>query len=227
VTSAGLVIALVLAVFAGLQWHHAEKATTEAQTQRDRAENALRLATETANGLIFDLAQKLRNVSGVPASVVADILGRARKLQEQLAAGGSASADLQRSRAAALTETADSLMTIGDLKGALDAARQSQSYMEKLAQSDPGNAEWQRDRSVSYAKLADVHLKSGEKAQAREAFNAGRTIIMELLKDHPDRAEWKSDLSWFDVQLANLDKSSSATEPESLSKKSSQTKRKR
>ena len=41
----------------------------------------LTLATGTANGLVFDLAQKFRNVVGVPAATIKDILDRARQLQ--------------------------------------------------------------------------------------------------------------------------------------------------
>lgn len=47
VTSAGLVRALALAGFAGIQWRNAN-------LQRCQAERALNLATKTANSLIFD-----------------------------------------------------------------------------------------------------------------------------------------------------------------------------
>ena len=42
----------------------AETARNEAQTQRDRAERTITLATKTANGLVFDLAQKFGTSSG-------------------------------------------------------------------------------------------------------------------------------------------------------------------
>ena len=53
----------------------------EAQTQRERAERTLTLATDTANRLVFDLAQKFRDVVGVPAATIKDILDRARQLR--------------------------------------------------------------------------------------------------------------------------------------------------
>ena len=71
------VVAIALAVFA-------EISRREAQTQRDRAEHTLTLATGTANSLVFDLAQKFRDVVGVPAATIKDILDRARQLQDQL-----------------------------------------------------------------------------------------------------------------------------------------------
>jgi hypothetical protein len=69
-TSAGLVVAVTLAGLAVWQWRvaevernfaqaqteMAEAQTKEAQPQRDRAEHSIGLATQTANGLIFNVA---------------------------------------------------------------------------------------------------------------------------------------------------------------------------
>ncbi len=64
--------------------------------QRTVAQRNLALATEAANSLVFDLAQKYRN-NGIPAAVLEDILGRARELQDQLASGdGDKSPELQK-----------------------------------------------------------------------------------------------------------------------------------
>jgi hypothetical protein len=97
----------------------AEQSAADAKAQRDRAEKALALATKTANGLVFDLAEKLRNVVGVPVSLIKDILDRARGLQDQLLAAGESNPDLLRSEAAALEETALTLSDFGDTAGAL------------------------------------------------------------------------------------------------------------
>ena len=63
----------------GWQW------TVGDDEQRDRAERTLEAATQTANSLVFDLAQQLRDRAGMPADLVRNILDRARKLQSQLA----------------------------------------------------------------------------------------------------------------------------------------------
>jgi hypothetical protein len=115
-TAAGLVVAVSLAGLAGWQWR-------VAVTQRASAQHSLALATETANGLVFSLAQKFRD-SGVPVPVIADILARARQLQDELTASGEISPQLRRSQAAALDETAETLLAAGDTKGALAAATQ-------------------------------------------------------------------------------------------------------
>ena len=76
--AAGLVVALVLAGVAYWQRGVAVQERQIAKQQRDRAERTLALATRTANGLVFDLAQKFRGVIGLPAATVKDILDRAR-----------------------------------------------------------------------------------------------------------------------------------------------------
>lgn len=67
----------------------------------ERANKALAAATETANGLVFRLAQEFRN-SGLPNATILRILGEAQKLQDNLAQGGEETNDLLRSRAATL-----------------------------------------------------------------------------------------------------------------------------
>ena len=96
-TAAAAVMFALLAAVAGWQWW-------AAGVQRDRAEKTLQLATETANGLVFDLAQKFSDVTGVPATLIKDILDRARKLQDQLIGTGETSPGAARSQADALIE---------------------------------------------------------------------------------------------------------------------------
>ena len=64
--SATLIALLALLGVAGWQW-------TVARAQRARAEHNLALATETANGLVFNLAQKFRD-SGTPIAIISDVL---------------------------------------------------------------------------------------------------------------------------------------------------------
>jgi len=218
VSSIGLVAALALAALAGWQWRAATRAEsetrdallkvtqleTEARAQRDRAEKALATATETANALVFDVAQKLRSVSGVPASLVSDILGRTRKLQQDLAGGGGASAALRRSQAAALTETVDSRLTMGDVKGALDAARQGLEIVQALYDSNPANAEYRRDLSVSHNKLGDVLQAQGDLAGALKEYREGLVVIEALSASNPGNAQWRRDVSFSHNRIGDI-----------------------
>ena len=73
---------LVLALAAAVAGIVAYRERQEAIAQRNRAEQTLAAATKTANGLVFDLAQRFKNSVGVPVAVIKDILGRARALQD-------------------------------------------------------------------------------------------------------------------------------------------------
>jgi hypothetical protein len=66
---AGLIVALVLAGLAFWQREVAVHQRQIAEQQRKRAEDTLAAATETANGLVFDLAQRFRNAVGIPADL--------------------------------------------------------------------------------------------------------------------------------------------------------------
>src|SRR5277367_3925981 len=130
--AAGLVLALALAGLA--YWQRgiavqerqiAEQQRQIAEQQRKRAEDTLAAATETANSLVFDLAQRFKDTVGIPATLVKDILDRALALQEQLSKSGQVTLGLKRSEAAALLEVTNSLLAIGDTAGALVAAEQA------------------------------------------------------------------------------------------------------
>ena len=103
--AAGLVVALALAGLAYWQRRIAVEQRQSGEQQRQRAEDTLAAATKTANSLVFDLAQRFRNTVGIPATLIKDILDRARALQEQLIKSGQVTPDLKRSEADALDET--------------------------------------------------------------------------------------------------------------------------
>jgi tetratricopeptide (TPR) repeat protein len=188
----------------------ADKSAAEAKRQSDRAANALTLATKTANGLITDLAQKFRDVSGVPASLVKDILDRALALQDQLLAAGESSPDLQRSHAAALGETSDTLLTLGDTKDALADASKATKIFESMAREQPDDKGLQRNLSVAYEKVGDVQVAQGDLPAALKSYSDGLAIFDRLAKADPGNAGWQRDLSFAyekvgDVQVAQGD----------------------
>ena len=132
------------------RWRRRHGNGAKRRAQRAAAERNLALATDAANSLVFDLAQKFRDVSGVPASLIKSILDRAGDLQEKLLGGGQSSPDLLRSQAAALDETSTTLLTLGDTKGALEAAQKAAGVFETLLKQQPDSTDYQRELSVSY-----------------------------------------------------------------------------
>jgi tetratricopeptide (TPR) repeat protein len=177
---------LVLAGLAGWQW-------TVATEQRDRAERTLEAATQTANGLVFDLAQQLRDRAGMPADLVRNILDRARKLQSQLTESGETSPELRRSEAAALIGLADTLYSLGDSNAALEAASRSREILEGLTAIDPNNEEWQRWLSVSDNKIGGLLMMAGQGEKALEEYRKGLAIREKFAAT--GQHEWQRDVA--------------------------------
>ena len=174
-TLAGLAAALVLAVLAGWEWH-------EAGQQRDRAQRSLTLATQTANSLVFDLADKFSYVVGVPVATVKDILDRARGLQDQLLASGETAPALRASQADALVETSRTLRTLGDTNSALATAKQAQGVAQSLLTTDPDNAAFQHGLALADAAIGDALRVQGDMAGALTSFRASSAIYVKLFK---------------------------------------------
>ena len=196
---AGSAVALlvVLLGLAGWQWN-------VARTQRDLAEHNLALATETANNLVFSLAQKFRN-SGLPVALVGDILARARQLQDQLTSSGEISPDLRHSQAAALVETAVTLMDSGDAKSALAAERQAHDIFQALLASAPQNTLYRRDVAVSDFQIGYMlFLMQGDLASALASYQDGQAIIVSLAREQPINTDWQRSLAAFDERIGGV-----------------------
>ena len=193
--AAGLVIALGLAGVAYWQRGIAVQQRQIADQQRKRAEDTLAAATRTANSLVFDLAQKFRFASGIPVTLIKDILDRAIALQQQLIKSGEGTPDLNRSEAEALDETVDSLLAIGDTNGALAAAKQAREIFADLLAQNPSNTDYQRELSVSHDKVGDVLLAQGQSAEALKSSRNSLAIRGQLARADPGTADWQRGLS--------------------------------
>jgi tetratricopeptide (TPR) repeat protein len=196
-TASGLVMALILAGIAGWQWQNAE-------TQRSRAERSLVLATDTANSLVFDLAQQFRNVAGVPAATVKDILDRALRLQDQLLGGGETSPVLRRSEAEALIETSNTLLTLGDTQGALATATQARDIFRDLAASRADAADFQRELSITDERIGDVLVIQGQLDAALAAYRDSFGLRKRLALEDPRNNKWQRDLSVSDNKIGDV-----------------------
>ncbi len=186
--AAGLVMAVVLAGLAYWQREVAVEQRQIADQQRQRAEDTLAAATKTANGLVFDLAQRFRDTIGIPASLVKDILDRARGLQDQLLNSGETSPDLRKSQASALGQASLTLLALGETKSALAAAKQQQEILQTLATSQPTSTDLQFELSAADINVGDVHMAQSDLADALTAFRASLAIRDRLAKSDPGNA---------------------------------------
>jgi hypothetical protein len=158
----------------------AYRAQQEAIAQRNRAEQTLAAATQTANSLVFDLAQRFRNAVGVPAELVKDILDRAVALQKQLTASGQAAPELRSSQGTALPEMVGALLAIGNTAGALAAAEGARQIFDTLLLTNRSNIAWQHGLLVSYDKIGEALVAAGKREEAHAAYQKSLVIAQQL-----------------------------------------------
>jgi tetratricopeptide (TPR) repeat protein len=192
-SAAGLLLVFAIAATgAGISAYRAQQ---DAIAQRNRAEQTLAAATQTANGLVLDLAVRFREALGVPATLIKDILDRARALQDQLTVSGQTTPKLQQSQAVALDETAYTLLTVGDTAGAFAAADRSRQILEALLVSKPDDADLQDDLSSSYKRVGDVLVEQGKLDDALKAYRDNLAIRERLAATDRSNTEWQRLLS--------------------------------
>ena len=192
-------VAILAMVAAGV----AVREQKRAEAERQLAQQTLVAATKTANSLIFDLAQRFRDVVGIPTEVVKDILQRAMALQSELATSGQETPDLQFSAADALAEDAQTLLVQGDSEGSLDAAERANVILKKLLLQDPTNKRWRHDLSVSYERIGDAQLALGKRQDALQAYQESLNDRKQLAADFPKDVEYQSNLAFGYVKIGD------------------------
>lgn len=175
-----------------------------ARQQQQAAEENLSVAMESADGLIFDLAQGLRSVSGISAETVDKVLGRARSLIERLASGRPDDLRLLRSRAVMLFEFVATYLAVGDLARAEAAAGEALALAERLAALAPEETERRRDLAIAHQWVGDVRIAQGDLAGALESFQASLAIREALAAADPDDLTWQRDLAVAQERLGTV-----------------------
>jgi tetratricopeptide (TPR) repeat protein len=183
-----VVTLVVLSGLAGWQWHVAE-------VQRARAEQTLAAATEAANTLIFDMAQRFRLTAGVPVAVIKSILTRARRLQASLLQTGQVSTGLRESEAQALTAMSTTLLQQGDIRGALAPAERARQIVEGLLAADGASAVREDALAVIDNQIGDTLLAENRVAAAGNAYRKSLAIIDGLVARDPKNRFWQAGLA--------------------------------
>lgn len=161
-----------------------------AEHEKTAAQHSLDLATGVANALMSDVVQKYRD-EGVPTAIIVAILARVRDLQQRLAEGGQTSPDLRRSQAVLLDSTVDTLLTIGDTKGALDAAKQERDIFKALLAASPDRTDYQRALAVVDDKIGDVLEVQGNLGDALAQYRTELAVMEPLVKKDPGNTDWQ------------------------------------
>jgi len=181
----------------------AKAAQAEAEREKAAAQHSLDLATQTVNGLIFDVAYKYWD-AGVPRSIIKDILDRTLKLQAQLAAGGQVSPELLYTQSVALEGNAEALLSVGDSDRALTEAKKARGIAQNLVKLKPDNVYYQLALSISTGEVGDVLEAQGNHAGALVAYQESQKIMEALAAKQPDKAEWQNDMLDRDYRIGDV-----------------------
>ncbi|KFG69399.1 TIR domain-containing protein [Microvirga sp. BSC39] len=166
-----------------------------AELERDRAELAFKAAKQSVDSLIFDIAQGLKDVSGMRAESVRRILETVNKSVESLALAIPGDRDLQSSIAAMQDNSGSIYERTNDLAMALQAYEKGLQIRRQLSASDPANTERRRDISVSLSKIGNVKLGLNDPLGALQAHDEAVKIQRELVASSQDNYGWRHDLS--------------------------------
>ncbi len=210
---AGVVIVALtgLSAAALLEWRssaeesrHAEIERGRAETERNHAEANLAIARDAASGLIFDLAQGLRDQTGVPVSALRKILDQAMTVLDKLTANSPDDNAMLQLRAAALEELSITYASVGDTERQRDTAEQSATLWERLTKSAPGDVFLQRELSVSYDRVGDVLVDQGNMPAALKSYQDSQAIRDRLARTDPGNTGWQRDASVSDDNVGDV-----------------------
>jgi tetratricopeptide (TPR) repeat protein len=173
------------------------------RAQRQATAN-FELAHRTADTLVVDIAQGLRNVTGMPSNTVRQILETARTTFEKLSASAPDDRALQYSKARMLSEFGNTYLTMGDLDTSFEAYQSALAIIQRLSAADPTNMQWQRDVSVSYIKIGAVLEKRGKPEEALKAYRDGLDITEHLAAANSGDTEWLRDLDTIHARIGDV-----------------------
>ena len=185
----------LLGVAASIEAKVASDQRAAAERNFATAERNFAAAKQTVDGLIFDVAQRLSNVSGMRVDTIRRILDTAQETVDQLVETAPNDRHLLRSRSAMLNNFVTTYLAAGDLKDAAAAATQSLDIARKLAAQDQGNAQAQRDVSVSLERLGAVKLRAGDQAGALAAYQESLDLRRKLAPQDQGNAQARRDVS--------------------------------
>ncbi len=211
------VIAVALSLFALIQRNEAQEQRLaaieaaeraderriEAEVANEKAQAALRTATQTANRLVVDLARRFEN-SSIPIEVTQSILEEARKLQAHLSENFSEDEELDVSQGIALSQLGDTYRKRGDLDEALSLHEQALEIFRARAARDPEDMGWQSDVASTLRLIGQIHLTSGDIGKAASAFQESLDITREVAAHSPDNIARQRDVATSLILLGDI-----------------------
>ena len=183
--------------FAEQQRQLAEEQRAAAAAESKRAEH---VAVTTADTLVTTVAPQLRNLSGVSASRIREILGSAERAFDEIAATAPNSQHLRWRRAVMLSSFADTYLILGDSSEALRRAKGGSDIMRSLVEEDATNDEWQADFADSHRATGDALCGGagtcgGDLSGALTEYHNDLDIMAQLNQRDPENFDWQAKLA--------------------------------
>jgi len=161
-----------------------------AKVQAERAERNFAAAKSTVDGLIFQIAQGLRNVEGIRVESLDKILDQARETVERLTESDPDNPALLRSKAVMLDEFAKTYLAAGNLAAAEKNAEESHAILSRLAEAGETDKDAIRNLSVSLIRLGDVKRAQGDRKAALAAYE--ETLALDRKRANADKSDARS-----------------------------------
>jgi tetratricopeptide (TPR) repeat protein len=181
------------------QRNFAEEQRAAAAAESKRAEQNFGLAVTTADSMIT-LADRLRELTGVPTVTIRDILKSAEGAFEGIAAAAPNSQHLRWRRAVMLVSFAYTYHTLGDNDEALRRATASSEIMRSLVNEDPDSDPWATELAVSLRAVGDALCVEdggcqGDLDRALANYRDDLRIMTRLTSKDPDNSNWQDELA--------------------------------
>jgi tetratricopeptide (TPR) repeat protein len=165
-----------------------------ARYQADRAEKNFAAATDTVKGLIFDIAQGLRNVEGIRVESLDKILGQTRKAVERLTETDPDNAQLLYAKAAMLDQFAKTYLEAGNLDAALKNAEENLALLQHIGQTKGAGSGLMRQIVAALTSVGDIRRDRGDSAGALRSYELGLGISRDLPKIDEEASDFQSNL---------------------------------
>ena len=149
--------------------------------------------------MVTTVAARLRNLTGVSAATIKEILASAERAFEKIASAAPNSQHLRWRRAVMLMSFAYNYLSLGDSGEALRRARAAHDIMLALVKEDPANVRWQADLAASLRTVGDGICKGvgdcvADPSEALAKYRASLQIMTQLTEKNPQNTNWQDEL---------------------------------
>lgn len=195
----GTSAAVFALLFAGTIWFYQRASVAEALAleQKQKAEGNFRLAQETLQGVIADIANGLKDVEGMSVASRRAILDRVGNTIEVLQYGGEDARALDDTRVQMWNAFGETYAAGGDAERALSAYREMIAINRRMLEraDGPYRQEIERGIGVALERIGDLLAGQGRRQDALAAYQEAHDIRNRLLATDPDNVTLKRDLS--------------------------------